>query len=160
MRRLLLLAVILTAAAAACAQDAYVFAYFKEPADTGIYFALSRDGYTFTSLNDGQPWIRPKKKGDIMRDVFITRNPDGKGRPKKQKRAKVAVFHFSQVCSQRGFLDDNPKNVETFWCQQFKGDIARPHCQGVFADGVWPDHANPVLVDGNSEPERICPDLA
>ena len=79
MRRLLLLAVILTAAAAACAQDAYVFAYFKEPADTGIYFALSRDGYTFTPLNDGQPWIRPKKKGDIMRDVFITRNPDGKG---------------------------------------------------------------------------------
>ena len=83
MKKLLLLVVMLGMVGAPMAQtkpgDPYVFAYFKEPADTGIYFALSRDGYTFTPLNDGQPWIKPKSKGDIMRDVFITRNPDGKG---------------------------------------------------------------------------------
>jgi hypothetical protein len=61
------------------AQGATVFAYFKEPGNQGIYFALSRDGYTFTPLNDGQPWLKPDAPGEIMRDVFITRTPTGNG---------------------------------------------------------------------------------
>lgn len=58
---------------------AYVFAYFKEPGNQGIYLALSRDGYTYTPLNDGQPWVKPEQPGEIMRDVYITHNPDGHG---------------------------------------------------------------------------------
>ena len=57
----------------------YVFAYFKEPGTQGIYLALSRDGYTFTPLNDGQPWIKPEQPGEIMRDVYITRQPNNDG---------------------------------------------------------------------------------
>ena len=57
--------------------DPIVFAYFKEPANQGIYLALSRDGYTFTPLNDGQPWLKPDQPGELMRDVYITRTPDG-----------------------------------------------------------------------------------
>ncbi len=57
----------------------YVFAYFKEPGTQGIYLALSRDGYTFTPLNDGQPWIKPEHTEELMRDVFITRDPSGDG---------------------------------------------------------------------------------
>ena len=53
----------------------WLFAYFKEPGNQGIYFALSRDGYTFTPLNDGQPWLAPSHTGEIMRDVFLTRGP-------------------------------------------------------------------------------------
>ena len=68
-----------TAGDAAPAPGAIVFAYFKEPGDQGIYFALSRDGYTFTPLNDGQPWLKPSKPGEIMRDVFVTRDHDGSG---------------------------------------------------------------------------------
>jgi hypothetical protein len=93
MRRILCFAAILAFAASAWAQSAStgtqsatantqgatVFAYFKEPGTQGIYFALSRDGYTFTPLNDGQPWIKPESPGEIMRDVFITRNPSGDG---------------------------------------------------------------------------------
>jgi hypothetical protein len=56
------------------AKGATVFAYFMEPGTQGIYFALSRDGYTYTPLNDGQPWIKPEQPGEIMRDVFVTRN--------------------------------------------------------------------------------------
>lgn len=59
--------------------DPYVFAYFKEPGSQGIYLALSRDGYTYTPLNDGQPWLKPEQPGEIMRDVFITRKPEGNG---------------------------------------------------------------------------------
>jgi hypothetical protein len=83
MKKLLLFALILATAVTAWAQakpqDPYVFAYFKEPANMGIFLALSRDGYTFTPLNDGQPWIKPEKPGEIMRDVFITRKPHGDG---------------------------------------------------------------------------------
>jgi len=59
------------------AQDQYLFAYFKEPGDQGIYFALSRDGYHYQTLNDGQPWVKPEYPGELMRDVFLTRGPDG-----------------------------------------------------------------------------------
>lgn len=61
----------------ALAQEASVFAYFKEPGSQGIYLALSRDGYTFTPLNDGQPWLKPEVPGEIMRDVFVTHDPAG-----------------------------------------------------------------------------------
>lgn len=60
-------------------QQAYVFAYFKEPGTQGIYLALSRDGYHFTPLNDGQPWLKPEQPGEIVRDVYVTRNPGGQG---------------------------------------------------------------------------------
>jgi len=55
---------------------AWLFAYFQEPANQGIYLALSRDGYHYTSLNDGQPWITPTHPNELMRDVFLTRGPD------------------------------------------------------------------------------------
>jgi beta-xylosidase len=63
-------------------QDPYLFAYFKEPGNQGIYLALSRDGLHYTALNDGQPWLaasdpRPNpKEGEDMRDIFLTRAPD------------------------------------------------------------------------------------
>lgn len=55
---------------------AWLFIYFKEPGNQGIYFALSRDGYHYTPLNDGQPWLAPAQSGELMRDVFLTRGPD------------------------------------------------------------------------------------
>jgi hypothetical protein len=56
---------------------AWLFVYFKEPANQGIYYALSRDGYHFTPLNDGQPWLPPSQAGELMRDPFLTRSPNG-----------------------------------------------------------------------------------
>lgn len=72
-------AMVQTSADAKPAPGAIVFAYFKEPGTQGIYFALSRDGYNFTPLNDGQPWLKPQDPGEIMRDVFVTRDPSGDG---------------------------------------------------------------------------------
>jgi hypothetical protein len=86
MNRLLRFAVLALAALAHCAiaqmpkaEDPYVFAYFTEPGNQGIYLALSRDGYTYTPLNGGLPWIPPTAPGGLMRDVYITRNPDSHG---------------------------------------------------------------------------------
>jgi Glycosyl hydrolases family 43 len=73
---------LLLASVGARAQDAWLFAYFKEPGNQGIYLALSRDGYHYTALNDGQPWLAPTdprpnpKEGEDIRDIFLTRAPD------------------------------------------------------------------------------------
>lgn len=79
MSRLIVLVFLVASAAGCAAQGAYVFAYFKEPGSQGIYLALSRDGYKFTPLNDSLPWVKPEHPGEIMRDVFVTRNPSGEG---------------------------------------------------------------------------------
>ena len=63
--------------AAAHQTGAWLFIYFKEPGNQGIYFALSRDGYHYTPLNDGRPWVAPSQTGELMRDVFLTRGSDG-----------------------------------------------------------------------------------
>ena len=49
------------------ASGAWLFIYFKEPGNQGIYFALSRDGYHYTPLNDGQPWVAPAQAGERLR---------------------------------------------------------------------------------------------
>lgn len=56
----------------------YLLVYFKDQTQSA-YMAVSRDGYTFTDLNDGQPIFDGKllaeQKG--VRDPHITRGPDG-----------------------------------------------------------------------------------
>jgi len=78
LRMTLLLAAVLLPCGSAMAQDQYLFAYFKEPGNQGIYFALSSDGYHYEPLNDGQPWVKPEQPEEVMRDVFVTRGPEGK----------------------------------------------------------------------------------
>ncbi len=56
----------------------YVMVYFKDQTQSA-YMAVSRDGYTFTDLNDGEPIfdgaLLAEQKG--VRDPHITRGPDG-----------------------------------------------------------------------------------
>lgn len=56
----------------------YLLVYFKDQTQSA-YFAISRDGYTFTDVNAGQPvfdgTLLAEQKG--VRDPHITRGPDG-----------------------------------------------------------------------------------
>lgn len=56
----------------------YVMVYFKDQTQSA-YMAVSRDGYTFTDLNKGEPifdgTLLAEQKG--VRDPHITRGPDG-----------------------------------------------------------------------------------
>ncbi|HWC99903.1 MAG TPA: glycoside hydrolase family 43 protein, partial [Candidatus Sulfopaludibacter sp.] len=56
----------------------YLLVYFKDQTQSA-YFAISRDGYTFTDVNSGQPVfdgaMLAEQKG--VRDPHITRGPDG-----------------------------------------------------------------------------------
>jgi len=56
----------------------YLLVYFKDQTQSA-YFAISRDGYTFTDVNGGQPVfdgaLLAEQRG--VRDPHITRGPDG-----------------------------------------------------------------------------------
>jgi hypothetical protein len=56
----------------------YLLVYFKDQTQSA-YFAISRDGYTFTDINEGEPVfdgsLLAEQKG--VRDPHITRGPDG-----------------------------------------------------------------------------------
>ena len=56
----------------------YLLVYFKDQTQSA-YLAISRDGYTFTDVNGGQPIfdgaLLAEQKG--VRDPHITRGPDG-----------------------------------------------------------------------------------
>ena len=64
-------------AASAFADDHFLFVYFEDPGKTGVYYALSQDGYHWSPLNGGRPWLKPGQPGELMRDPFIARGPDG-----------------------------------------------------------------------------------
>ncbi|SDK30976.1 hypothetical protein SAMN05421823_102415 [Catalinimonas alkaloidigena] len=56
----------------------YLFSYFKGNGEDGLHLAYSRDGYTFTALNDDQPFLTPTVSDDkLMRDPCIIRGADG-----------------------------------------------------------------------------------
>src|SRR4051812_25391255 len=56
----------------------YMLVYFKDQTHSS-YLAISRDGYTFTDINGGQPvfdgTLLAEQKG--VRDPFLCRGPDG-----------------------------------------------------------------------------------
>jgi len=56
----------------------YLLVYFKDQTQSA-YFAISRDGYTFTDVNDGQPVFRGEELAEQkgVRDPHISRGPDG-----------------------------------------------------------------------------------
>ena len=58
------------------AAEPLLFVYFKDPANMGVFFATSTDGYRWTPLNGGKPWLPVEHPGELMRDPFLTRGPD------------------------------------------------------------------------------------
>ena len=59
------------------ASDAYLFAYFKDPGKSGVFYAISQDGYRWTPVRAGQAITSPDHSGELMRDPHIARGPDG-----------------------------------------------------------------------------------
>jgi len=59
-------------------RDAYLLVYFKDETH-GLYFATSRDGYSFTDVNGGNPVLpgRAVAAQQGIRDPHIMRGPDG-----------------------------------------------------------------------------------
>ncbi len=57
----------------------YLFCYFtgNEPENESVHFAVSEDGYNFTSLNNNEPVIKQMLGRKCCRDPYIFRGEDG-----------------------------------------------------------------------------------
>jgi hypothetical protein len=55
----------------------WLFAASRGEGDGGVYLAISKDGYHWTFVNGGNPVVRQTEKGELMRDPFMQRAPDG-----------------------------------------------------------------------------------
>ena len=87
MKKYLLLCVALAFISTAYPQNleekvAYLFTYFtgNAPQEEQICYALSKDGYNFTPLNDGEPVIKSDTIAftQCVRDPHLLRGEDGK----------------------------------------------------------------------------------
>jgi hypothetical protein len=54
----------LAGAGSLSAEQWYLFAYFKDAGSSGVYFALSNDGYHYTAINDGNPVLPPAQRAN------------------------------------------------------------------------------------------------
>lgn len=57
--------------------DFYLFTSFRGNGETGLYLAMSGDGETWEELNGGRAWLPPQHAGQLMRDPFLVKGPDG-----------------------------------------------------------------------------------
>lgn len=59
-------------------RSSYLLVYFKDDTHS-VHFATSRDGYSFTDVNDGKPVLSGRGIAEQhgIRDPYITRGPDG-----------------------------------------------------------------------------------
>jgi hypothetical protein len=55
----------------------WLFAGFKRESKDGVYYAISLDGYHWKLANGGHPVVPPTEPGELMRDPFLQRAPDG-----------------------------------------------------------------------------------
>jgi hypothetical protein len=58
-------------------QGPWLFVGFEKNGEDGVYYALSRDGYHWHLAHGGEPLSPPVEKGELMRDPFVQRGPDG-----------------------------------------------------------------------------------
>jgi beta-xylosidase len=62
---------------AARASDWYLFTSFRGNGEDGVHFALSPDGYHWEALAGDRSFLKPAHPGELTRDPFLTRGPDG-----------------------------------------------------------------------------------
>ncbi len=55
----------------------WLFVGSKKSGETGIYMAVSKDGYAWSYVSDGKPIIRQSERNELMLDPFIQHDPDG-----------------------------------------------------------------------------------
>jgi hypothetical protein len=55
----------------------WLFVGFKGDSHDGLYFAVSKDGSRWETVNFDRPVLWQEQRGELMRDPFIQRAPDG-----------------------------------------------------------------------------------
>jgi hypothetical protein len=55
----------------------WLFVGYKGDSHDGLYFAVSKDGSRWETINFNKPVLWQEQRGELMRDPFIQRTPDG-----------------------------------------------------------------------------------
>ncbi len=87
----------------------YLFSYFKNNGEDGLHLAYSKDSYTWNSLKNDQPFLKPMVgKDKLMRDPCIIRGADD-------------LFHMVWTVSwtDKGIGYANSKDLINWSTQQF-----------------------------------------
>jgi hypothetical protein len=125
------------------AADAYLFTSFRKNGETGVFFALSRDGRQWTPLNNNQPWLQPQRDGMLMRDPFLIQGPDRTwhmiwtvGWTRKERGGKLAIGYSSS----KNLIDWSPQREILVFENE-------PTARNVWApEAAWDDRRKEFIV--------------
>jgi hypothetical protein len=73
----------------------WLFVGFKGDSRDGLYFAVSKDGSRWETINFDKPVVWQEQRGELMRDPFIQRAPDGSFRLVWTWSANPAIIGYS-----------------------------------------------------------------
>lgn len=59
------------------AADVFLFTSFRGNGESGLFLAISTDGLKWEALNGDKSWLPCEHEGQLMRDPFLARGPDG-----------------------------------------------------------------------------------
>lgn len=128
--RILITALLMTVQAASSqAPPAYLFSYFVGNGEDGLHLAASRDGLTWTALNEGRSFLTPAVGSKLMRDPSIVRGPDG-------------VFHMVWTTGwwDKGIGIAHSKDLLTWSEQKFVPVMGQePNAQNCWAPEIFHD---------------------
>jgi hypothetical protein len=112
--------------------EALLFSYFGDQA-AGLLLAYSRDGLTWTALNQGEPLLAPRVgKDKLMRDPCIAQGPDG-------------VFHLVWTTSwgEKGIGYANSRDLIAWSDQKFLPVMeSEPDARNCWAPELFYDDEN------------------
>jgi len=146
MRRYFLLLVII-ALLSSCSKEVYVFSSFHEPADAGLRFLYSKDGYKWNDLD--HVYLKPEVgKQKVMRDPSIVKGPDG-------------TFHLVWTSSWKGdygFGYASSKDLVNWTEQKFIDVMSHePTTVNVWAPELFYDEDNQqfIIIWASTIPKRF-----
>ena len=95
------------------APQKYVFSFFRDNGERGVYLAVSDDALNWREVNGGHPVMKPNVGDMITRDPSICRGPDGK-------------YHMTWTSSWRnkGFGTASSPNLLD-WSEQVQVEVNR-----------------------------------
>jgi sucrose-6-phosphate hydrolase SacC (GH32 family) len=114
----------------------YVFSFFRNNGEKGVYLAVSDDALTWREVNGGKPVLEPKVGGKLTRDPSICRGPDG-------------LYHMVWTTSwkDKGFGAASSSNLLD-WSEQAYIEVNRdePKARNTWAPEIFYDQASQQYV--------------
>lgn len=132
--------------------DAFLFTSFRGNGESGMFYALSTDGYKWEAVNGDKSVLPCEHEGQLMRDPYIVKGPDGTwhllwtwGWRRDQMKGKLQIGHATSkdlvTWSSQDSIEvwkDRPE-VRNAWAPEMVWDEKQKHWIVFFASTVKAD---------------------